>query len=253
MSILRRLSLAVLAAPLALALAACGDEAEEGAPKGEPIAHIAAPAGTSWVETAAVTPEGGYVIGNPNAPLKLVEYGSHTCHVCAAFSQEGAAAMDEYVATGVVSYEIRNLIRDPIDLTIAMLARCGSPQAFHPLANQVWAAFDDLMATVQANTAALEQAQQAPPAQRFQAMAQAAGVLDFFAARGISRDQAMQCLADTDKAEQIATASQTQGDELEITGTPTFFLNGKRIEPTSWGPTSAGPGVEGILQQAGAR
>jgi protein-disulfide isomerase len=153
----------------------------------------------------------------------------------------------------VVSYEIRNLIRDPVDLTIAMLARCGSPQAFHPLANQVWGSFDDLMATVQANSAALQQAQQAPPAQRFQAMAQAAGVLDFFAARGISRDQAMACLADTAKAQEIASRSQTQGDELEITGTPTFFLNGQRLEPTSWGPSQAGPGIEGLLQQAGAR
>ncbi len=247
MSRLRRLSLAALAAPLALGLAACGEDAEEGAPTGEPIAAIAPPAGTSWVETAAVTPEGGYVIGNPDAPLKLVEYASHTCHVCAEFSQQGAAPMDEYVASGVVSYEIRNLIRDPIDLSIALLARCGSPQAFHPLANQAWGSFDQMMATVQANGAALQQAQQAPPAQRFQAVAQAAGVLDFFAARGISRDQAMQCLADTEKAQQIATASQTQADELEITGTPTFFLNGEKLEPTSWAA------LEPLLQQAGAR
>jgi protein-disulfide isomerase len=101
-------------------------------PKGEPIAPVAAPAGAIVVETAAETPEGGFVIGNPNAPLKLVEYGSHTCHVCAAFSQEGAAGMDKYVETGVVSYEIRNLIRDPVDLTIALLARCSGPAAFHP-------------------------------------------------------------------------------------------------------------------------
>ena len=248
MSRLCRLSLAALAAPLALALAACGDSAEEeGAPTGEPIAAIAAPAGTSWVETAAVTPEGGYVIGNPEAPLKLVEYASHTCHVCADFSKQGAAPMDEYVATGVVSYELRNLIRDPIDLSIALLARCGSPQAFHPLANQAWGSFDDLMATVQANGAALQQAQSAPTAQRFQAIAEAAGLLDFFAARGISRDQAMQCLADTGKAQEIATASQTQADELEITGTPTFFLNGRKLEPTSW------TALEPVLQAAGAR
>lgn len=239
--------LAALAAPLALALAACGDTTEEGAPAGEPIAPIAAPAGASWVETAAVTPEGGYVIGNPNAPLKLVEYASHTCHVCAAFSQEGAAPMDEYVATGVISYEIRNLIRDPVDLSIAMLARCGAPQAFHPLANQAWQNFDALMNTVQANSAALQQAQAAPPAQRLQAIAQTSGILEFFAARGISRDQAMTCLADTAKASQIADASQTQADELQISGTPSFFLNGRKLEPTSWAA------LEPLLQAAGAR
>ena len=247
----RRLAFALAAAPLALALAACGSD--EGAPSGEPIAPIAAPAGTSWVETAAVTPEGGYVIGNPDAPLKLVEYASHTCSHCAAFSQEAAAELDEYVATGIVSYELRNQIHDGIDLTIALLARCGTPQSFHPLANQVWQNFDSVMTTLQANGAALEQAQSAPQAQRFQAIAQAAGLIDFFAARGISRDQAMTCLADTDKAQQIAEASQTQSEELNVTGTPTFFLNGQLVEGTSWGPFQDNPGIEAALQRAGAR
>jgi protein-disulfide isomerase len=247
MPMFRRIALAVAAVPLVLVLAACGDKAEEGAPTGEPIAPIAAPAGTRWVETAAVTPEGGYRIGNPDAPLKLVEYASHTCHVCAEFSQKGAAGMDEYVATGVVSYEIRNLIRDSIDLTYALLARCGTPQGFHPLANQGWQNFDALMNTVQSNDAALQQASLAPEAQRFQAIGQASGLIDFFAARGISRDQAMQCLADTEKAQQIAETSQAQADELAITGTPTFFLNGQKVEPTSW------EGLEPVLQQAGAR
>jgi protein-disulfide isomerase len=243
----RRIALLTAAAPLALALAACGDSAEDAAPTGEALAPIAAPAGTSWIETAAETPEGGFVIGNPNAPIKLVEYASHTCHVCAEFSQKGAAGMDEYVGTGVVSYEIRNLIRDPVDLTIAMLARCGSPQAFHPLANQAWQNFDPLMQTVQANAAALEQASRAPEAQRFQAIAEASGLLDFFAARGISRDQATQCLADTGKAQRIAEASQSQAEELQIMGTPSFFINGRKVEPTSWAA------LEPLLQAAGAR
>jgi len=247
MSSLRRLALALCAAPLALGLAACNDEPADGPPRGEPIAPIAAPAGQSWVETAAETPEGGFVIGNPNAPLKLVEYASHTCHVCAAFAQEGAAPMDEYVETGVVSYEIRNLIRDPIDMSIALLARCSGPAAFHPLANQAWQNFDELMATVQANGAALEQAQNAPPAQRLQAIGQASGLLEFFAARGISNDQAMQCLADTEKSQLIATRSQTQSDELRLSGTPSFFLNGQPVEGTSWAA------LEPVLQAAGAR
>jgi protein-disulfide isomerase len=253
MTSLRRLTLAFCAAPLALGLAACSEEAAEGTQQGEPIAPIAAPAGQSWVETAAETPEGGFVIGNPNAPLKLVEYASHTCHVCADFSKEGAAALDRYVETGVVSYEIRNLVRDPIDLTIALLARCSGPAAFHPLANQAWQNFDALIATVQANGAALEQAQSAPPAQRFQAIGQASGLIEFFATRGISTDQAMQCLADTEKAELIATRSQTQSDELQLSGTPSFFLNGQSVSSTSWGPRGSDPGLEATLQNAGAR
>jgi protein-disulfide isomerase len=244
MPTLRRLALTVVAVPLALTLAACGDSADEGTTTGEPIAPIAAPAGTSWVETAAVTPEGGHVIGNPDAPIKLVEYASHSCGVCAAFSQEGAPKLDEYVAKGIVSYEIRNQIHDAMDLTVALLARCGSPAAFHPLANQAWGNFNEIMQGAQP---ALQAAATAPEAQRFQIIAQQSGLLDFFAARGISRDQAMQCLADTAKAEQIVEASNTQSEELEVTGTPTFFLNGRKIEGTNWAS------VEAALQNAGAR
>ncbi len=243
----RRIALLAAAAPVALALAACGDSAEDGAPTGEPLAPIAAPAGASWVETAAVTPEDGYRIGNPNAPLKLLEYASHTCPACAAFSTTGAAELDEYVAKGIVSYEIRNQIHNPVDLTLAILARCGEPSAFHPLANQVWANLPAVMTRAQQDQAALRAAIQAPVAARFQGSAEAAGLLEFFAARGISRDQALQCLADTGKAQQIAEASQSQADELQITGTPSFFLNGRSVEPTSWAA------LEPLLQAAGAR
>ena len=250
---LRNLAATLLAAPLALGLAACASEEESGLPEGEPIAAIAAPSGSVWTETASETPEGGFVIGNPEAPLKLVEYASHTCGHCATFSQAGAVAIDAYVEKGIVSYELRNQIHDPLDLTIALLARCGSAQSFHPLANQAWQNFDQIMTTVQANGQALQAAQEAPPAQRFQAIAQAAGLLDFFAARGISNDQAMTCLADTAKAQAITEASATQSDELSVTGTPTFFLNGQLVPGTTWGPGQNDPGIEAALQRAGAR
>lgn len=258
MSSFRRLAFAFTAAPLALALAACGSNEEAaGGPKGEPIAPIAAPAGTTWAETAAETPEGGFRIGNPDAPLKLVEYASHTCSHCADFSQTAAGQLEEYVNKGIVSYEIRNLVRDPIDLTIAILARCGPPEAFHPLANQAWGNFSSIMQTVQANSAALESVSQQPPATRFQAIAQTSGLIDFFAARGVSRDQAMACLADTKKVQTIADNSQKQSEELDIQATPTFILNGQKLDTASWEPaqtaTGTVPGLEAALQAAGAR
>ena len=246
MPTIRRLAFIAIAAPLALALAACGSD-EEGPVTGEPIAPIAAPAGTSWVETAAVTPEGGVRIGNPEAPLKLVEYASHTCPACAAFSTTGAPELDEYVEKGIVSYEIRNQIHNPLDLTLAMLMRCGEPSAFHPLANQAWANLPEIMNRAQQDPAALNAAMQAPETARFQRIAETAGLLEFFAARGVSRDQAMQCLADVQQARQIAENSATQSEELDVTGTPTFFLNGRKLDSTSWAE------VEAALQTAGAR
>ncbi|MGB3379754.1 thioredoxin domain-containing protein [Allopontixanthobacter sediminis] len=250
MTTLRRSALLTFAAPLALGLAACGDSAttEGEVAEGEPIADIAAPAGQSWADTATVSEYDGYVMGNPDAPVKLVEYASLTCGACAAFSTDAAEPLrEEYINSGVVSYEIRNQVHNPIDLVLARLVRCGQPESFHPLAEQVWSNLSQVMQQAQANGPALEAAMSLPEDQRFAAIGEASGLFDFFAARGISRDQARTCLADNASVMAIAQRSEDQSTEFNVTGTPTFFLNGSRVDGTSWTV------VEPLLQRAGAR
>jgi protein-disulfide isomerase len=230
-------------------LAACDDAATaDGAANGEPIPAIAAPAGTAWADTVEVTPEGGYRIGNPDAPLKLVEYASHTCGACAAFAASGKPVLkDKYVATGVVSFELRNLVRDPIDLSIATLVRCGAKESMQPLSDQAWASLEEIFGAVQANQSLYEAAGNQPVEQRFVTIAQAAGLIDFFAARGLSADQSRACLADTAKVQAITDASNKQSEDLKITGTPTFLLNGRKLDVTQWAQ------LEPLLRSAGAR
>ena len=67
---------------LSLTVAACGKKDEGSVTSAEPIAAVAAPAGTKWSETIAASPDGYFVMGNPNAKVKLVEYGSYTCSHC---------------------------------------------------------------------------------------------------------------------------------------------------------------------------
>lgn len=240
---------ATLAAGLALALAACNGAEETADPlEGEPLAAIPAPDGQEWAEMVTVTEYDGYLVGNPDAPLKLVEYASHTCGACAYFSMNGAGPLKkDYVSTGVVSLELRNLVRDPIDLVIATLVRCGQPENMPALADQAWASLEEIFATVNRNGAALDAATQLPPDQRFVAIAEAAGLIDFFAARGLSSEQARTCLADSERVQAIAARSQQQAQELNVTGTPTFFLNGQRLDANQW------QAIEPILQRAGAR
>lgn len=250
MTRLRRAIAALIAVPLALGLAACGSgEAEPNGLSGEPLAPIAAPAGTSWIDVAEATADDGYRVGNPDAPIKLMEFASHTCPACARFAAEAADPLREkYISTGVVSYELREQLHNPIDLMVAMLARCGQPESFHPLSEQVWSNLETVVGGAQANQAAMAQAQNLPPNQRFQQMAQVSGLLDFFSARGIVRDQALTCLADADKAQAIAERSDTQSEELDVTGTPTFFINGRKLDSVSnWAA------LEAELQKAGAR
>lgn len=236
-----------LAAPLALVLAACGGDAADGELEGDVIAPIEAPDGTNWGETVTVSDFDGYVLGNPDAPLKLVEYASHTCGGCAAFAAQAKPGIKEYVATGVVSFEQRNLVRDPIDLTVATLVRCGAKENMQVLSDEAWGFLPQIFENVNRNQAQYEAAGNAPIDTRLVMIAQAAGLIDFFAARGLSADQQRACLTDTDTIQSIADNSAEQGKELKIEATPTFILNDRKLDTLGWDD------LEATLQRAGAR
>lgn len=249
MTVTRFFSLPLLAlAPLAL-LSACDDAATDGAAaSGEPLPAVAPPAGTSWTDTVTITPEGGYKIGNPDAPLKVVEYASHTCGACAAFAKTGKEPLkNKYVASGVVSFEQRETFLNPFDVAIAGLTQCGAKEQMQPLSDQVWGNLEEVFKGLQGNPQAVEAAGALPIEQRFAAMAEATGLIEFFAARGLSADQARSCLTDRAKIEALVKTAEANNAKDKITGTPTFFLNGKRMEGTGWTV------IEPQLQRAGAR
>lgn len=238
-----------LAGVLALGLSACGSKTDENAAvSGEPIAAIPAPAGTDWTETVTISKEDGYILGNPNAPIKLMEYASLTCPHCADFAKEAAEPLTQkYVASGRVSYELRNQIHGPHDLALATMVRCGAKEGYHPLSEQIWANMQSLLDPIFKNSQQIEQAIALPADQRLVKIAEVGQFFDFFSARGLSKDQATQCLADEAKYTKIAENSQKQSDELDITGTPTFFLNGQKLDGNTWKAVEIG------LQKAGAR
>ena len=248
----RRTLTLLLAAPLALALAACGNKsaADPSAVEAAPVKAVAAPAGTSWRDTVAVTADDGYLVGNPDAPIKLVEYGSLTCPTCARFGQEGMEPLlSKYVDSGRVSYELRNFaVHGPVDIVLARMARCGAKEAVVPLSDQIWQNRDQLMEPVMNNQGAFEQAANLPMDQRFIAMAQAGNFFDFFASRGISADQARACLADVPALEALANDTDAYAKKYQVNGTPTFTLNGNTLDGVnSWAA------LEPVLQNAGAR
>jgi len=248
MTRIRTIALAFAVAPLALGLAACGKKEGE-IPSGAPIAKIAAPADKPWADTVVKTEEGGYLMGNPNAPIKLVEYGSLTCSHCAEFAEKGAAPLrDNFVASGRVSFEFRNFVRDPIDITSAMLARCGQPESFFALIDQLFANQPKVFARLDAlgqagQTAMMNQ----PDAKRFIAIGEGTGLTEFVSSRGIAKDQANQCLANVGEAQALAERTQKAGEEFDISGTPTFLINGAKVDANTWEQ------IKARLEQLGAR
>ena len=249
---LRRILCLTFAAPLALALAACGDKdaADPATAQSAPVAAVPAPAGTAWRDAVAVTADNGHLVGNPNAAIKLIEYGSLTCPTCATFAEEGMEPLlAKYVDSGRVSFELRNFaVHGPVDIVLARMARCGAKEAVIPLSDQVWRNLASLTGPLQANQAAAEQAMSLPMDQRFAALAQVGGFYDFFASRGISADQARSCLADVPSLEKLAADTDTYAKRDQVSGTPTFTLNGRKLDGVN-GWTQ----LEPVLQRAGAR
>ncbi|MCJ2178512.1 DsbA family protein [Novosphingobium album (ex Hu et al. 2023)] len=247
---IRHLAIGMVALPLALGLAACGKKAEEGAPKSsEPIAKIAPPAGKAWADMVEKTPEGGYRMGNPQAPIKLVEYGALSCSHCAEFAKESFEKLrDDYVASGRVSYELRFFMLNPYDIPASLLATCGSTEAVIPLSEQFWAWQPNMFQNVQAaGDAKLKELGDMPKEQQIGAIADLAGMTEFFSSRGISRDQGQACLADTAKAKALADQTEKASTEFNVTGTPTFIINGSTQGSMGWKE------LEPKLQEAGAR
>lgn len=249
-----RLALALMTAPLALALSACGAEDDTAAtagsgPAGEPVEAVAAPEGQQWSEVITKTEQGGYLMGNPDAAIKLVEFASLTCPHCAEFYESAERELiADYVNTGRVSFEFRNFVRDPIDITGAMLSRCSAPESYFALTGQVFEnqqQFFDAMRD--AGEGAYQQAVSAPSDQRFVNLGQITGLTEFFAARGVSIDQGNDCLSKGAEAEALANATNEASTQYNITGTPTFLINNTKIDGLTW------PEVEAALQRAGAR
>ena len=238
----------VIAGAALMALAACGSGGNSTTAAKGPVAAVAPPAGTEWTTTVAQTPDGGFMMGNPNAPIKLVEYGSLSCSHCAEFSRVAEEPLEKLVATGKVSYELRNYVRDPLDLAATLLARCGGPGPFFPLTKAMFADQANWFQKLQAVPAADMQAiQSLPPEAQFQRYAQLAGLDEFVRQRGISADKAKQCLSDKAAPDVLVKMRDRANTEYNLQGTPTFLINGQVVpDSASWET------LEPALKAAGA-
>ena len=241
------------AAAMALSLVACGSGDDKAPIKGDQVAAVTPPAGKQWVDVAKKTEEGGYLIGNPDAKIKLVEYLSVTCPHCREFEEEAfEPLLRDYVGTGKVSLEIRNFLLNPYDLPISILTRCSADEAYLPLTQQFYENQVSFMEGLQkVPQPTLEAAMKQPENSRWLALGQAMGVVDFFKARGVSEEQAKICLTDPAQPKKLIAMTEKATNELKVTGTPSFFINDVQIELTN--QTPVWQQVKAKLAEAGAR
>ncbi len=196
----------------------------------------------------AQTPEGGFRLGNPAAPVKLVEYGSLACPHCRHFEETGyKPLLQNYVRGGKLSYEFRNLLISGPDIAISLLTRCSGTGKFFAMSQYVFATQpqwqDKLEKMSDADKAALEPM---TDQQRVIRYAEIAGMAPIAARFGVTPARARQCLADPKALKGLVDLTK-QAIDSGIKQTPTFLINGTVTDAATW------EGLEPLIRQAGER
>ena len=201
-----------------------------------------------WTKAVALTPDGGFRMGNPAAPVRLVEYGSLACPHCRHFDETGFKPLvQSYVSTGRVSYEFRNLLISGPDISISLLAHCSGPGKFFAMSQYVFATqpqwvkrFESMSDAQQDELAKMTNQQQVV---RF---AEIGGFAQIASRFGVSSARARQCLADPKGLKRLLDMTE-KATESGVKHTPSFLINGKLTDASTWGD------LEPLIRQAGER
>lgn len=163
-------------------------------------------------DSAAIAQADDMSLGNPNARVKVVEYASASCPHCARWNMEVFPAFKaKYVDTGKVSYTLKEYLTDPEALAAAgfLLARCAGKDRYFPVLDAVFRGQSEMIQTGDVR-----------------------GVLARIAKSpgGLTEAQLDACMRDTAAEKALAARAERHLHVDKITSTPTFVINGRRVE-----------------------
>jgi protein-disulfide isomerase len=173
------------------------------------LADSGAPTPTVIDALKAEPPLPDIVEGSAEAPATIIEYASMTCAHCAAFHRDVWPELKgKYVDRGREKFILREFPLDPLSIAAFMLARCAGPEKRDAVIDRL---FDQQEEWAFAEKALL----------KLKAEVVAAGMT----AEGFDA-----CLKDYDLLDNVKKMRDIAVDKLAVQGTPTFFVNGRRID-----------------------
>lgn len=205
------------------------------APSSVAARAVAKSAAKDWTHSVTITDEGGFRMGNPAARVKLIEYGSLACPHCRHFEETGyKPLLQQYVRTGQVSYEFRNLLINGPDIAVSLLTRCAGPAKFFPMSEQVYATQPQWQQKLESmsdeDKAAIEKMSNEQAVVRFAEIADIGRVAAQF---GVTPVRAQQCLRDPKAVQRLVEMTKTAMAN-GISHTPTFLVDGKVTDAATW-------------------
>jgi protein-disulfide isomerase len=146
-------------------------------------------------------------LGDEKAPVTIIEYASMTCPHCATFHEKTYPELKKrYIDTGKVRFIFREFPLDPLAAAGFMLARCAGPDKYFPLVETLFAKQREWVV-------------QKPLAPLLAIAKQA----------GFTQESFEQCLANQKVLDGIDNVRQRAVQKLNVSSTPTFFINGKIV------------------------
>ena len=150
--------------------------------------------------------------GAADAPVTIYEYASFTCPHCAAFHNRPFKQLKaDHIDTGKVRLVYHDVYFDKYGLWASMVARCGGPEKFFGIANLIYKSQSD-WARAESEVAIVNELKK---------IGRLAGL------EGETLDA---CLKDSTKAQTLVAWYQKNAEADQITGTPSFVIDGELIK-----------------------
>lgn len=155
--------------------------------------------------------EGDMALGSPKAKVQVVEYASLSCTHCAHWNNEVFPTFKaQFIDSGKVRYVFREFLTEPYQFAAAgyLLARRVGPARYFQVIDTVFKQQDAI----------------------FQSQDLWGGLLKIGKSFGLTEEQFTTALQDKAGLDAINARVEKAADRDKVQFTPTFFINGERLE-----------------------
>ncbi len=167
------------------------------------------------------------VLGNPDAPVEVIEYASYTCPHCASFHREMMPQLKrDYIDTGKVKFIYREVYFDRFGLWASMIARCGGEMRFFGMTDLIYERQRDWTGSGDPATIIED----------LRKLAKTAGYTD---------EMLDECLNDAEMAQSLVGWFKENAERDGIRSTPSFMINGELL--TSGWASSLIPALDAAI------
>ncbi|MDA0187120.1 MAG: DsbA family protein [Proteobacteria bacterium] len=160
------------------------------------------------------------VMGDPDAPVEMIEYASFTCPHCRTFHENTLPLLKaDYIDQGRLRYVYREVYFDRFGLWAGMVARCAGPERYFGIVDLIYQ-----------RQAEWTQGAPADVAENLRRIGRTAG---------LNNEQLDACLTDGAMAQAMIDTYEAHMAEHAISGTPAFVIAGRLHSNMSYADMSA--------------